>query len=189
MAGTRLLLAACGAVVALTLASCGGDDTASGPGTDLPEPSSAGWWTLDAEGFTLLGGGLTPEDIADSTGHLWTLEYSNGPQTLQLSAWKEESRFAETVERYPTVGAAQVMGYAVTLYRGEGIPADEIPPSVMALWADGDRLIGFGGGGLSEEEVRSFLAHMDRVTRSEWNAVVNAMPKPPPPPTPTSMGN
>jgi hypothetical protein len=93
------------------------------------------------------------------------------------------------VEQYPTVGVAQVMGHDVTLYRGEGIPGKDIPPSVLAVWADGDMLIGFGGRGLSEEQVRSFLKHVDLVTRSEWNAAVEALPKAPPPPAPTSLGN
>lgn len=185
MAWARPLMLA-GIVVSLALASCGNEDDVE-PGTKVAE--SAGWWILDAEGFILLDGGLTSDDVADSTGHLWTLEYSNGPSTLQVSAWSKDSRFVDMVGEYPTVGVAEVAGYDVTLRRYPGEPSDDIRAAVMAVWQDGDRLIGFGGGGLSEDQARSYLEDLERVTRSEWNAAVDELPEPPPPPAPTSLGD
>lgn len=64
-------------------------------------------------------------------------------------------------------------------------PSDDIPAAVMAVWQDGDRLIGFGGGGLTEGRARSYLKDLQRVTRSEWDTVVDELTEPPPPPTPT----
>ena len=174
------------AVALLVLASCGDEGDAE-PGTNVAEPS--GWWLLDADGFILLAGGLTSDDVADSTGHLWTLEYSDGPSTLQLSAWASGSRFLDLIEEYPTVGSTEVAGYDVTLRRYPGEPSDDIRASLVAVWRDGDRVIGLGGGGLSEEQARSYLDDLQRVTRSEWGAAVDALPEPPPPPTPTSLGD
>lgn len=185
MAGARILILAV-VVTSINLASCGSDDAVESA-TDVA--ASSGWWILDSDGFTLLDGGLTSDDLADSTGHLWTLEYSNGRSTLQLSAGAEDSLFAGMVEQYPTVGVAEVAGYDVTLRQSPGDPSDDIPPSVMATWADGDRLISFGGGALSEEQVRSHLDQIQPVTRSEWNAAVDEVPEPRPPPTPTSLGD
>ena len=175
-----------GVVAFLALSSCGDDD---GVNSETNAAESTGWWLLEAEGFALLDGGLTSKGVADSTGHLWTLEYANGPITLQVSAWKRNGRLEDLIEEYPTVGAAKVDGYDVTLSRYPGDRSDDSPPAVMADWVDGEHLIGFGGGGLSEEQVRSHLKDLHRVTYSEWKDAVDELPEPPPPPTPTSLSD
>lgn len=183
MAGTPVRILAMVVLALPALMSCGSDDAAGGgPGV----AGSGGWWILDAEGFILLDGGRTSDDVTDSTGHLWTLEYSDGPSTLQLSAWSEDSRFADSVDEYPVVGVAEVDGFDVTLRQSPSDPSGDISSSVVAVWADGDRLVGFGGAALSEEEVRSYLKDLRRVSRSEWNAALDEVPDPPPPPAPTT---
>ncbi len=188
MAGTRLLLLVCSVAVALMLLACGNESVVE-PRNEAADSSSGGWWILDAEGFTLLDGGLTTRDIAESTGHLWTLEYSNGANTLQLSAWKADSQFVQMVDQYQPVGVSQIARFNVTLRRSAGEPSDDIPPSVMAVWPDGDRFVAFGGAALSEEQVRSFLQRLRRVTHDEWNSAVEALPEQQTAPTPTDLAN
>ncbi|HWC11621.1 MAG TPA: hypothetical protein VG455_10390 [Acidimicrobiales bacterium] len=131
---------------------------------------------METSDFTLVDGGLVDPTIADSTGHLWTLEYSNGRQMVQLRASEATSDFVKIVRRAPEVGPAKIAGIAVTLRRGEGEPSDNIPPSVGAEWMDGDVFMTFGGGALTEVTVRKLLPDLRRVSRTEWEAAVSARP-------------
>jgi hypothetical protein len=49
----------------------------------------------------------------------------------------------------------------------------DIAPSVGAEWIDGDLFLVFGGGALSETELRVLLADVRRVTREDWDAATS----------------
>jgi hypothetical protein len=169
-AGLKVVLLIC----ALLLASCGDDEE----GVTGEEAASAdgGWWLLDASEFSVVDGGLADEAIADATGQRWTLEYSNGVQTLQLSAWDSGSDFVSLVQQDPEVGSAQIAGFNATLRQAPGVPSKDIAPSVGAEWTDGDVFVAFGGGALSESELRGFLGDLRRVSRDDWETAATRVP-------------
>lgn len=159
------------------LVSCGEGDVAVQGDEDV-EVLDGTWWLLEAAGFTLSDGGPVDRAIANSTGHLWTLEYSNSRQTLQLAAHRANSSFVEMMRRNPEVGSATLGEFAVTLRHGPGVPDDDIPPSVGAEWMVGDVFITFGGGGLTEADVRQHLSNLCQVSRVEWDTAVRSGPAP-----------
>jgi hypothetical protein len=169
-AGVKVVLLAC----ALLVASCGGDD--EGGAGKRTASAHAGWWLLEAPDFTLTGGGPADEAIAESTGQRWLLEYSNGVQTLQLSAWDLDSDFMSGVQQDPKVGSAELDGFEATLRQAPGLPSDDIAPSVGAEWVDGEVLVVLGGGALSEAELRAFLSNVRGVDRADWGAAVAGAP-------------
>jgi hypothetical protein len=166
-AGLKVVLVIC----VLLLASCG-DDEEAGTG-ETSASANGGWWLLDAPEFSLAAGGLADEAIAESTGQRWILEYSNGVRTFQLSAWDSGSDFVVEVQQDPEVGSTELDGFKVTLRQASGMPSKDIAPSVGAEWIDGDLFLVFGGGALSETELRVLLADVRRVTREDWDAATS----------------
>lgn len=140
-----------------------------------PPPEEAGaWWLVEVPGYYLAAGGHVPTRVRTGTGHLWTLEYTDSRQTLQLSALARGNS-ADIRRDLPPVASATVGGLTATLTLHPGVPDDQIPKSVGAHWQDGETLISFGGGGLTEAELREHLAHVRRATRAEWEAAVAAV--------------
>lgn len=175
----RIPLALAILLVTLLLAACGGDDAPREGAATTDDTAAAadqgGWWVYEGPDFTLASGGLTPSDISNSTGSLWRLEYTTASQTIQLTADRADSLFAELSEASPAVGTATVDGLEATLRQHPGSPENGIPPSVGAEWVDGNFFLSFGGPGLTEEELRGHLSHVRRVTRAEWEAAVAAV--------------
>jgi hypothetical protein len=168
--GLRVVVVIC----ALLLTSCVDDHGGAGGEGDVS--AGGGWWLLDSSEFTLVGGGLADEAIAESTGQRWVLEYSNGVKTLELQAWDSGSNFVSLVQQDPEVGSAQVAGFDAILRQGPGIPSKDIAPSVGAEWTDGDVFVVFGGGALSETEIRGLLGDLRRVSEDEWEIAAARVP-------------
>ena len=158
-------------LLTLLLVACGEGDVAVRGDEDV-EVLDGAWWLLEAAGFSLSDGGLVDQAIADSTGHLWRLEYTDSRQTLQLAAHRADSGIVEMTQRHPEVGSATLGELAVTLRRGPGVPDDDIPPSVGAEWMVGDVFLTFGGGNLTEADLRQHLSGLRQVPRAEWDAAV-----------------
>lgn len=158
----------------LLLASCGNDD--DGGTTETATSADGGWWLLDAPEFNLVDGGLADAAIAESTGQRWVLEYSNGLKTLQLQGWDSESEFVSLAQEDLEVGSDHIAGFDAVLRQGPGIPSKDIAPSVGAMWTDGDVFIVFGGGALTEKELRGFLGDLRRVSRDDWEAAATTIP-------------
>jgi hypothetical protein len=171
-AGVKFVLLAC----ALLVVSCGGDGDDEGGAGKSAVSTDAGWWLLEAPDFGVTDGGPADEGIVESTGQRWLLEYSNGVQTLQLSAWELGSDFISAVQQDPKVGSAELDGFKATLRQAPGLPSDGIAPSVGAEWIDGEVLVVLGGGALSEAELRAFLSNVRRVDRADWDAAVAGAP-------------
>ena len=167
-------------LAAVALAGCGSDAPRDHPvGEDRGLASQQGsWWLFESPGFELVDGGLTPSDVAGSTGSLWMLEYSNGTQTIQLVADQAGGLLAGLATASPAVGEATVDGVAATLRQHPGRPEEGVPPSIGADWTDRGVFVSFGGPGLSEADLRGHLSRVHRATRSEWEAAVAVLPPP-----------
>lgn len=163
-------------MLSVLIAACG-DSTK----TEAPERAAGeAWWVLEVPGFILVYGGRHP------TGTGWTLEYSNGPATLQITAFEKPNAATDRILRdSPVVGEATLEELKLTLRRWKGIPEDEIPPSVGADWTDGGVLMLFGSA-KDELELRAYLKGLRKVDRNQWDAEVAKTPTPPPP-VPSSM--
>lgn len=157
----------CWAILALgaSLAAC---TRSPGVGTRA-DGEGAAWWVLEEEGARLADAGTHP------TGgeHEWTLEYVVGGKTLQVVSFDDTASVREMTERSPVVGEAMVEGFKVTLRRFPGVASDGILPSVGADWTDGAQLMQFGGGGLSEDELRSHLPFLRRVDGERFQREVD----------------
>ena len=179
----RSLLAVVAALcIAALLTACGEREPRNHPAAP---PNAAGegdgesWWLLDAPGFAPVSGGATPEEISNTTGSLWLLEYSNGPQNLRLVADRAGGLFSQLSQASPELGTTTIDGdIEVTLRQHPGRPEEGIAPSVGAEWTDNEVFISFGGPGLTEPEVRDHLTRLRRVTREEWQAAAGALPPP-----------
>jgi hypothetical protein len=158
----------------LMLGSCRDDD--DGGTRETATSADGGWWLLDAPEFSLVDGGLADAAIAESTGQRWILEYSNGVKTLQLQGWDSESNFVSLAQHEPEVGSEQIAGFDAVLRQGPGVPSKDIAPSVGAMWTDGDVFVVFGGGALTEKELRGFLDGLRRVSRDDWEAAAASVP-------------
>lgn len=184
----RLALVAVLCVGAL-LSACGDREPVDHPAAP---PSAAGqgsgesWWLLDSAEFKLVTGELTPEELANTTGSLWMLEYSNSTQSLRLVADRAGGLFSQLAAASPEVGRATIDGGVEAVLRQHpGRPEEGIAPSVGAEWTDNDVFVTFGGSGLTEPALRQLLSGIRRATRTEWDAAVATVPPPAVEETPT----
>lgn len=177
-------------LVAVALGACGDRKPVDHP---APPPSAAGegdgesWWLLEAPGYTAAGGGATPEEISNTTGSLWMLEYSAAGESVRLVADRAGGLFSKLSAASPEVGKFDLDGVEATLRQHPGRPEEGIGPSVGAEWTDDGVFVSFGGPGLSDESLRGLLGQVRRVTREEWEAVAATLPPPvdePAPPGP-----
>ncbi len=126
---------------------------------------------LEAPGFLLVDGGVADGSRADSSGERWALEYSNGPQTLQFQAYAEGSTYGSIVRALPTTGSITIDGVEATIRSGPGEAA-----GAAAEWSEGGLIVTFGGGPLSEAELREFVTQVRRVSRADWDTAVASIP-------------
>lgn len=175
----RLLLALS---LCIALIACGERAPVDHP---APPPSAAGegigesWWLLEAPGYVAVSGEATPEEISDTTGSLWMLEYAKESQSVRLVADRAGGLFSQLSGASPEVGKFDLDGVAATLRQHPGRPEEGIAPSVGAEWIDNGVFVSFGGPGLTEEALRELLLQVRRVTRQEWEAAVATVPPPP----------
>jgi hypothetical protein len=176
---TRLLVLA-GLMLALT--SCGDRapvDHPVGPPSAAGEGDGESWWLLEAPGFVPVSGGATPEEISNTTGSLWMLEYAKADQSVRLVADRAGGLFSQLSAASPEVGTFDLEGVQATLRQHPGRPEEGIAPSVGAEWTDNGVFVSFGGPGITQEALHELLAQVRRVTRAEWDEVAAAIPPPP----------
>ena len=147
---------------------------------------------MDAPGYELVAGGTTAEEISNTTGSLWMLEYSNGPQNVRLVADRAGGLFSQLSVASPELGKARIEGdVEVTIRQHPGQPEEGIAPSAGAEWTENEVFVSVGGPGLTEAVLRELLAQIRRVSREEWEAAVATLPppttEPPPGPPPNSV--
>lgn len=175
--------------VGALLSACGEReprDHPAAPPNAAGEGDGESWWLLDSPGYELVSGGATPEEISNTTGSLWMLEYSNGSQSVRLVADRAGGLFSQLSEASPEVGSTTIDGDVdVTLRQHPGRPEEGIAPSIGAEWTDNGVFVSFGGPGLDEPGLRDHLSRLRRVTPDEWEAATAALP---PPAEPTSPG-
>ncbi|HUR48480.1 MAG TPA: hypothetical protein VMY88_02975 [Acidimicrobiales bacterium] len=155
-------------------------DHPAGPPSAAGEGGGESWWLLQAPGYVPVGGGPTPEEISNTTGSLWMIEYSDTHQTVRLVADRAGGLFSQLSAASPEIGKVTVDGVEATLRQHPGRPEEGIAPSVGAEWTDNGVFVSFGGAGLSEEGLRALLAQVHRVTSAEWEKAAAAIPPPPP---------
>ncbi len=156
-------------------------DHPAAPASAAGEGSGESWWLLESPGYSLASGELTPEELSNTTGSLWMLEYSNGSQTLRLVADRAGGLFSQLSAASPELGRTTLDGEVeVILRQHPGRPEDGIAPSVGAEWTDNGVFVTFGGPGLTEPSLRDLLAQVRRATRAKWEAVVATAPPPTP---------
>lgn len=162
-------------------------DHPAAPPDAAGEGDGESWWLLESPGYELVGGGATPEEISNTTGSLWMLDYSNGPLNLRLVADRAGGLFSQLSAASPEVGAATIDGdVEATLRQHPGRPEEGIAPSVGAEWTDDGVFVSFGGPGLDEPALREHLSRLRRVTQEEWEAATAALPAEPAQETPPS---
>ena len=152
----RLLL---WAVVLLSVTGC-----TDQPRSDQNERGNDAWWILARDGLHIADAAVGP----DESGRLWVLEYTFQHKTLQIGATARSSSGVQLAEQQEQVGTATVSGFEASLRRGAGL-IEGIPPSVFAVWRDGDVMIGLGGSALDEAELRDHLRYVQRVDQARWN--------------------
>lgn len=168
--------------LALALGACGEREPVDHPAAP---PSAAGegdgesWWLLDAAGYEPVSGGATPEEISNTTGSLWMLEYSNTELSVRLVADRAGGLFSQLSAASPEVGRVDLDGVEAILRQHPGRPEEGIAPSVGAEWTDNGVFVSFGGAGLPEETLRELLGNLRRVTKAEWEAAAAALPPQP----------
>lgn len=159
-------------LIGLLAVACGG----SAPSGRVALAGREAWWVLEAPDLRLVAGGRHPTDRG------WSLEYSDGLTTLQITAFEEQiGPIAGEI-----VGRASVGVFDLNLRRSAGIPEDAIPPFMIAEWSDQGVLMLFGST-KDETDLRFRLTQLRKVDRARWDAEVAKVPvRVPFVPTPSS---
>jgi hypothetical protein len=154
-------------LISLFAVACGQSEPT---GDSAPGAGKEAWWVLRAPDFRLVAGGRHPTDRG------WSLEYSNGPTTLQITAFEQQIAPTDRIlGDTQVVGQATAEGFELTLRRSTGIPEDGIPPSLSAEWTDQGVLMLFGST-KDEAALRSRIAQLSKVDRTRWDAELAKIP-------------